>query len=93
MPGNLIGVIILSIMIIYFFSSTYHSENLILPLWTSRKDFGSLKLVGYTFSTSGDGKDRCDAISAIAKREVHKYVLNNKKDVTTEEELATALVR
>ena len=42
--------------------------------------------------TLGDGKDICDAFSAIYKRKITKYIIENKSQVTTPKEMAEALV-
>ncbi len=45
-----------------YFVSGYHSEDVIAPLWTMKDKIGSLKIKGYQFSESGDGKGKCDRV-------------------------------
>ena len=39
-------------------AGTYKSESLLVPLWSARNQFGSMKLKGWKYSSPGDGKDR-----------------------------------
>ena len=50
-----------------------------------------IEIVGYKYSTSGDGKSVCDGFSAIMKRVAHSYIADGHK-ATTPQELAAAFV-
>ena len=79
-------------LISYFLhSSTYKSEHNIIPLWTMRKETG-IKIKGYKFSASGDGKSVCDGFSAIMKRVANSYIADGNS-ARTALELAAAFVK
>ena len=57
----------------------------------SRLKETGIEIVGYKYSTSGDGKSVCDGFSAIMKRVAHSYIADGHK-ATTPQELAAAFV-
>lgn len=61
----------LQFIILFLFCSNYHSEQLLIPLWTACKK-SQIQIAGYMFSTSGDGKDLADTFIGT------DYLLYNK---------------
>lgn len=43
----------------------YHSQFLLVPLWSIRDKIEGLRIMGYSFSAAGAGKDRCDSVSFL----------------------------
>ena len=83
---------LLALMLFVSLFSTYKSEQNLIPLWTlSKLKETGIEIVGYKYSTSGDGKSVCDGFSAIMKRVAHSYIADGHK-ATTPQELAAAFV-
>ena len=55
------------------FDRTYHGENMLVPLWSERKHL-PIDVKAYRFSTSGDGKSKCDGVS-VTYQSFHELAL------------------